>query len=218
MARELLSPVDLFSAVPKTGQINPSNFNDVLRERLQPIGDMGRQANDFAAQQAMGKDVQRQALQARMMQQAQGQNDANGGPMLTANGKWISPITGMKPTFDYAAQYKSGGMHHGMDFATASGTPIYAPAAGTLLSSGWGNTGFGNEIRAQFGQGGPFGIFGHLSKFAPGIKAGQQFTPGQLLGYVGSTGNSTGNHLHFELRKLLNDIGTSINPKSYFGW
>lgn len=88
-------------------------------------------------------------------------------------------------------------MHHGVDFAAEAGTPIYAAAAGTVTGAR-PNGGYGNWI--EIGHDGGFEtVYGHLSAYAPGIKQGVWVDRGQLIGFVGSTGRSTGPHLHFEL-------------------
>lgn len=230
--RQLRTPVDLLASIPKTGEITPYDYDAALRGRLNPINQMGPQANEFSNQQANAKQAasqkyreETQRAQYNSVLTQMKDNGIPGSPVKTANGKWVSPVGNIKESFGYGVRYKNPGLapskdgrHHGIDFAGPVGSPIYAPAAATLLSAGWGNSGFGNEIRAQFGQGGPFGIFGHLSKFAPGLKPGMQVTPGQLLGYMGGTGNATGSHLHFELRKILDQLNSSIDPSPYFGW
>jgi murein DD-endopeptidase MepM/ murein hydrolase activator NlpD len=96
-------------------------------------------------------------------------------------------------------------MHAGIDLAGPSGTPIYATADGTVRRSGWNSGGYGNLIEVDHGR----GIetrYGHLSRIL--IRAGQQVKRGQLIGYMGSTGRSTGSHLHYEVRI----DGKPVNP------
>jgi murein DD-endopeptidase MepM/ murein hydrolase activator NlpD len=90
-------------------------------------------------------------------------------------------------------------MHHGVDFAAETGTPIYAAAAGTVTGAR-PNGGYGNWIQIQH-EGEFETVYGHLSAFAPGIVEGVWVERGELIGFVGSTGRSTGPHLHFELRQ-----------------
>jgi murein DD-endopeptidase MepM/ murein hydrolase activator NlpD len=97
-------------------------------------------------------------------------------------------------------------MHKGIDFAAPIGTPIYAAGDGTIKSVGWVN-GYGNFIRinhnATLGTG-----YGHMSRFAAGIHPGIHVKQGQVIGFVGMTGRTTGPHLHYEI--LIN--GTQVNP------
>ena len=90
-------------------------------------------------------------------------------------------------------------MHHGVDFAAETGTPIHAAAAGTVTGAR-PNGGYGNWIQIQH-EGEIETVYGHMSAFAPGIVEGVWVEQGQLIGFVGSTGRSTGPHLHFELHQ-----------------
>ena len=97
-------------------------------------------------------------------------------------------------------------MHAGIDFAAAYGSPIYAVTDGRVTFAGW-HGGHGKYVRLQ--HGGNIGSgYGHMSRIA--VKAGQQVRRGQVIGYVGSTGLSTGPHLHYELYRG----GATINPRS----
>ena len=97
-------------------------------------------------------------------------------------------------------------MHKGVDFAAPSGTPIYAAGSGRVVAAGR-NGGYGNYIRVRH-SGEYSTAYAHLSRFAKGIRPGQRVRQGQVIGYVGTTGRSTGPHLHYEV--LRND--QQINP------
>ena len=97
--------------------------------------------------------------------------------------------------------------HQGLDIAANMGTTIIAPASGTVISSGWYG-GYGNYILIDHGGGMATG-YGHLSQMF--VSAGQQIQKGQAIGAVGSTGASTGPHLHFEVR--IN--GKPVDPAAY---
>lgn len=96
-------------------------------------------------------------------------------------------------------------MHPGIDLAGPVGTPIYATADGTVLRSGWNSGGYGNLIEVEHGRG-ITTRFGHLSAIL--VSAGQHVSRGQLIGRMGSTGRSTGSHLHYEVRI----DGRAVNP------
>jgi murein DD-endopeptidase MepM/ murein hydrolase activator NlpD len=88
-------------------------------------------------------------------------------------------------------------LHKGTDFAAPTGTPVYAAGNGTVQrASRYG--GYGNYIRIKHGKGYET-AYAHLSKYAKGIKAGKKVKQGDVIGYVGSTGASTGPHLHYEV-------------------
>jgi murein DD-endopeptidase MepM/ murein hydrolase activator NlpD len=86
--------------------------------------------------------------------------------------------------------------HSGLDIAAPSGTPVVATATGTVISAGW-NGGYGKAIVIQHNDTQQT-LYGHLSEIA--VQPGQQIAQGTVIGLVGSTGNSTGPHLHFEAR------------------
>jgi murein DD-endopeptidase MepM/ murein hydrolase activator NlpD len=89
-------------------------------------------------------------------------------------------------------------MHTGVDWAGASGTPIYAAGNGVVEKEGW-ESGYGKFILIQHNNGYET-AYGHMSAFARGVNEGGRVRQGQLIGFMGSTGLSTGSHLHFEIR------------------
>ena len=99
-------------------------------------------------------------------------------------------------------------MHQGIDFAAPTGTAVLAPSDGVVVEARrWG--GYGNWLRIRHANGLESG-YGHLSRYGSGIRAGQRVTRGQVVAYVGSTGASTGPHLHYEIWRN----GERINPNS----
>ncbi|MGA7478427.1 MAG: M23 family metallopeptidase [Azonexus sp.] len=98
-------------------------------------------------------------------------------------------------------------MHEGIDFNAESGTPVVAAADGVVLSAGW-QSDFGNMIEVDHGDG-LTTRYAHLSRM--NAKAGSLVKRGERIGAVGSTGRSTGSHLHFEVRML----GVAQNPASF---
>lgn len=97
-------------------------------------------------------------------------------------------------------------MHTGVDWSAPRGTPIYAAGSG-VVELAERNGGYGNQIRIQHANGYET-AYGHMSGFVKGVKEGMRVRQGQLIGYVGSTGLSTGPHLHYEV--LVN--GRFVNP------
>ncbi|MEC5180741.1 murein DD-endopeptidase MepM/ murein hydrolase activator NlpD [Arthrobacter sp. CG_A4] len=156
-----------------------------------------------------------EAAAAAAAARAQGQNQAKPAPYIPAPPGppsafgLRSPLPGARITsgFGWRATppgtidfYGKGGyMHTGIDFGAGCGTPVYAPAAGTVYSAGWAGDGGGNNVKISHGvvQGNSLTtIFYHNASVA--VSSGQQVSQGQLIAYVGSTGNSTGCHSHFE--------------------
>ena len=104
--------------------------------------------------------------------------------------RWVNPL----PNGTYVRGYYAG--HSGIDIAAPMGTPIYAANGGPILYAGWNNWGYGTTV--VIGHGPWSTLYGHMSSRAVGC--GQVVGAGQIIGYVGSTGNSSGPHLHFEIR------------------
>ena len=97
-------------------------------------------------------------------------------------------------------------MHTGVDWAGTSGTPIYASGNGTVEKAGW-ESGYGKYIRIRHTNGYET-AYGHMTAFARGMEEGQRVRQGQVIGFMGSTGLSTGSHLHYEI--LVN--GRFVDP------
>ena len=117
----------------------------------------------------------------------------------------IRPISG---TITSRFAYRSSGLHTGLDIATKTGTPIKAAASGTVTFSGTTTSGYGKYIVISHGNGIET-YYAHCSALY--VKAGQQVSQGETIAAVGSTGNSTGPHLHLEIR--VN--GACQNPQNY---
>src|SRR6266516_2234971 len=97
-------------------------------------------------------------------------------------------------------------MHTGVDWATAYGTPIFASGNGVVEVAGW-EGGYGKYVKLKHNNGYETG-YGHMSAFAKGLEPGKRVRQGQLIGFVGSTGMSTGAHVHYEI--LVN--GRFVDP------
>ncbi|CAI3238676.1 M23 family metallopeptidase [Desulfovibrio legallii] len=103
--------------------------------------------------------------------------------------------------------------HQGVDYAAPTGTPVKAVGRGVVTHKGWAG-GYGNQIIVRHGSG-LESLYSHLSGFARGLRKGQSVRQGQVIGFVGSTGLSTGPHLDFRLRqggKFINPV-KAINPR-----
>ena len=127
---------------------------------------------------------------------------------ITGSGQFIWPV----PNYRYCSRWY-GGRHRGVDICAPAGTPIYASAGGTITKAGYNKagagTGYGYSVIINHG-GGYSTVYAHCLSLT--VSAGQTVKQGQLIGYVGSTGRSTGNHCHFEIR--LN--GSYIPPQNVF--
>lgn len=132
----------------------------------------------------------------------------------------ISPYKG---TFKVTQSYwnlRADGTHHaGFDLVGLSDKRLYSPVYGTIVRAGWENDnnhkqGWGQRVVIRIGESSFYMYFGHMSKIT--VKAGQKIEPGMYLGLEGSTGKSTGSHLHWEIRK--NDTKKEVqNVSTYSG-
>lgn len=107
-------------------------------------------------------------------------------------------------------------LHAGTDFAAPGGTPIYAAASGYVQVAGWSSGGYGSYVIIYHGKmsdGNQYStLYGHMRSVA--TSAGKYVQQGEIIGYVGSTGNSTGNHLHLEVWKG-GSKANAVNPRGY---
>ena len=107
-------------------------------------------------------------------------------------------------------------LHAGTDFAAPGGTPIYAAASGFVQVAGWSSGGYGNYVIIYHGKmsdGNQYStLYGHMRSVA--TSAGKYVQQGEIIGYVGSTGNSTGNHLHLEVWRG-GSKANAVNPRGY---
>ncbi len=130
---------------------------------------------DFGYFSANGKSVEKALMKTPI----------NGARLSSSFGKRKHPILGFTKK------------HYGTDFAAKSGTPIMASGSGTIISAKWCGGG-GNCIKIKHNSTYQT-VYAHMKSFARGMKKGKKIRQGQIIGYVGSTGMSTGPHLHYEV-------------------
>lgn len=124
----------------------------------------------------------------------------------SADQGWRTPCSYIMISSAYG--YRGSGWHNGVDFANNRGTPIYATRSGTVTKAVSLTYSYGNHVVINHGDGFS-SLYAHLDYYV--VSAGQYVSQGQLIGYMGSTGNSTGNHLHFTI--FYN--GSDVNPMNY---
>ncbi len=140
---------------------------------------------------------QRNAALAQFAQQAEQQ------AKKIAQNTWTLPVKGYRITneFGVARSYYASGYHTGLDFAVATGTPIRAVANGTITTASYSGA-YGNKT-VQTLEDGTEIWYCHQTEFA--VQPGQKVASGEVIGYVGTTGNSSGPHLHLEVRPGAGD-------------
>ena len=178
--------------------------NDLADTRQEKLVDLSTlSAQDRAeAEEIDALQVASRALAARI-RAAQSQSTP-GTDQTPSSAGLIWPVQG-PVTSPFG--WRWGRMHEGIDIGVPYGTPIHAAASGTIIYCGW-ESGYGNLTVIDHGNN-LATAYGHQSSIA--VSCGQQVTQGQVIGYVGSTGHSTGPHLHFEVR--VN--GNPVDPMGY---
>ena len=155
-------------------------------------------------------ELQRQEEEAKKAAESNGGNYT--GPS-GSTGVYQWPLPGYKPGSAYGWRmhpiFKENRFHAGEDVGAPTGTSILAADGGTVATATFSSS-YGNYVMINHG-GGRVTLYAHMSSMA--VSAGQSVAKGQVIGYVGSTGWSTGPHLHFEVR--VN--GSTTDPKQYFG-
>jgi len=154
----------------------------------------------------------------RQLKQFQNQNTASsssgtGFVAPSGNGQLLWPLPGYSGrSSSYGMRYHPitgvWKMHTGIDIPAPSGTPILAAESGIVVTAGWNSGGYGNYVIIYHG-GTTYTLYGHCVELY--VTAGEKVTRGQTIAGVGTTGSSTGNHLHFEVRI----DGTHHNPMDY---
>ncbi|MFJ4093278.1 peptidoglycan DD-metalloendopeptidase family protein [Kitasatospora sp. NPDC089913] len=129
-----------------------------------------------------------------------------------ATSGFFAPLANPKlgTAYGVAGSMWASGHHTGADFVAATGTPLRAVAAGTVVKAGNGGA-YGNEVEIKLADG-KYAEYAHLSSI--GVSIGQTVTAGQQIGLSGATGNVTGPHLHFEIR-TGSEYGSDIDPIAY---
>lgn len=158
---------------------------------------------DIAKKEKEYKNAKYQEELAKMALQGQNPPSAAG---------WITPVSGYTITSPFGMRKHPilgySRMHNGIDMACPSGTPIYASRGGTVTNASYQAGGAGYFVSINHGDGFA-SIYMHMTRFV--VSAGQSVSAGQLIGYVGSTGLSTGPHLHFG----ISYAGAYVNPLAY---
>ncbi|NUS73797.1 MAG: peptidoglycan DD-metalloendopeptidase family protein [Corynebacteriales bacterium] len=178
--------------------------------------------SERAASEQRYQDLQSESERlAEALRAESQQSPVNSPPESSSSSSSDAPSSGLRKPVEgwkssdfgsrYDPYYKVWQLHAGADFAAPGGAPIYAAASGKVIRSGW-NGGYGNYTciyHWETNSGGLSTCYAHQSSI--GVSPGQHVEAGQVIGRVGTTGASTGNHLHFEVR--LNG-----NPVDPLGW
>ncbi|MFE0579610.1 MULTISPECIES: M23 family metallopeptidase [unclassified Streptomyces] len=177
-----------------------------------------RAAEHAAAQEQAEAAAKQQAAEAKRLAEAKAKAEREAAERAAREEERKRLNTFVSPLDDsyVSTQYRAGGgmwssgSHTGIDFHAASGTSVHAVGFGTVVEAGWGGA-YGNNVVIKHNDG-TYTQYGHMSSL--NVTVGQQVTPGQQIGLSGSTGNSSGPHLHFEAR-TGSQYGSDIDPIAY---
>lgn len=164
----------------------------------------------YAAISGTDRDLRCYVFRASLSEEFSCFSNEGAAPVTTVPGNGLTPPVKGVLTSKFGPRthpiFKDVRVHTGVDWAAPSGTPVIAAFSGEIVAAGPGG-GYGNLLKIGHG-GGRETWYAHLSAFADGMAPGRTVNAGDLVGYVGTTGNSTGPHLHFELRVA----GTPTDP------
>ncbi|MFK4070228.1 transglycosylase family protein [Streptomyces sp. NPDC029674] len=181
------------------------------KERARPKVPDRKAAEKAAAEKAAAEKAAAEKAAAEKKREKQRTPQAPAPrPEKAASGA-VAPVAASPSTpYRAAGSSWSKGYHTGVDFAVPTGTSVKAVAAGRVVSAGWGGS-YGYQVVIRHTDG-KYSQYGHLSALS--VKAGQQVGAGQRIARSGSTGNSTGPHLHFEVRTGPG-FGSDVDPLAY---
>lgn len=123
---------------------------------------------------------------------------------IAAAHRWVSPVAGYTLTSGFG--FRWGKMHPAQDLACPPGSAVHALSSGTVVFAGWSTEGYGNFVKIRYWDG-TVSWMAHNSRLI--VSVGDQVSPGQLVAYSGSTGHSTGPHVHLEIHP---DGGAPVPP------
>lgn len=161
-----------------------------------------------AASQAISQALDAQAsAAARTKAQAEAARQAAEQRRIALAHRWVTPFHGYTLTSGFG--WRWGRMHPAQDLAAPTGTPVYALSSGTVIFSGWSTEGYGYLVRIRYWDG-TVSWYAHNSRLL--VSIGDRVTPGQKVSYSGTTGNSTGPHLHLEIHPYG---GAAVAPRPW---
>ncbi|MFE9097086.1 M23 family metallopeptidase [Streptomyces sp. NPDC007264] len=194
--------------VEQTGLMRAVSLGDSVAETIDAQAAAQKQA---AEQKTAEETARRRAAEKAAKERAAKERAAREAERRRLNA-YVAPIHGSYVSTGYrtGGSLWSSGTHTGIDFHAATGTPVHAVGAGTVVEAGWGGA-YGNQIVIRMNDG-TYTQYGHLSSI--GVSVGQRVTPGRQIALSGATGNVTGPHLHFEARTTP-EYGSDINPVAY---
>ncbi|MEO3975551.1 M23 family metallopeptidase [Streptomyces sp. CAU 1734] len=202
----------------ETGTAAPDDTGMTLILAADPDTLSDEVAGQAVAQKQEAVAAARQAEEARRKAEARAKElrEAEARAAREAERKRLNtftlPVAGSHVSTAYGSggSLWSSGRHSGIDFHASHGTPVVSVGTGTVVEAGWGGA-YGNNVVIRMFDG-TFTQYGHLASIQ--VAVGEEVTAGRQIGQAGSSGNSTGAHLHFEARSTA-EYGSDLNPIEY---
>ena len=196
-------PLDASAAGSADTETNPAVAAEVVRDQVAEasadrLGVAQRRRDAAISHAALLGRAEERAARAEERREA--------AAALARAHRWTLPVEGATITSGYG--WRWGRLHAGIDFGASTGTPLRAMSSGTVVFAGY-ESGFGYKVEIEYWDG-TVSWYGHMSSISASV--GQQVSPGDTVGLVGSTGHSTGPHLHLEIHL---GGGAAIDP---YGW
>ncbi|HPH84244.1 MAG TPA: M23 family metallopeptidase [Ferruginibacter sp.] len=179
----------------KVGKMDDNTLENDIAKQLNNI--MARVTYQFQSYDAIAKLIKNQDVKLASIPAIQPVSNKQLNRIASGFGMRIDPV------------YGTPKMHKGLDFTASQGTPIYATGNGTIKSSGFSESGYGNHVIINHGYGYET-LYGHMVRIK--ARVGQKVKRGEVIGWVGSTGKSTGPHCHYEVH--IN--GQEVDPVYFF--
>ena len=195
-------------AAPATQELAPSPQETRAVNRAYAGFDMGAFGSAARDATAVGSDVDRIMARRRIRAEEAKEREREEAEAAAAAAEKAKTAPKVEAKAEPPKMQKLF-MHEGLDLLANIGTPIHATADGVVLNFGPAG-GYGNWVR--LGHAGKITtVYGHLSRFAPGLQVGEPVLRGEVIGFVGNTGRSTGAHLHYEIQTN----GRPVDPSTY---
>jgi len=166
--------------------------------------DMARDAKTLIV--GASQSATQTAAQAQAAAAAQAKRDAAARAIAQAH-RWVSPVAGYTLTSGFGMRW--GKMHPAQDLACPVGSPVHALSSGTVVFAGWSTEGYGNLVKIRYWDG-TVSWMAHNSRLL--VAVGDAVSPGQPVAYSGSTGHSTGPHVHLEIHP---GDGSAVVPTTW---
>jgi len=183
---------------------------DMAREAKTLIVGATTSAEDAAAAAKAAADkaaaAKAAAAKAKAAAAAKAKADARARAIARAH-RWVSPVSGYQLTSGFG--WRWGRIHPAQDLACPTGSSVRALSSGTVIFAGWSNEGYGYMVKIRYWDG-TVSWMAHNSRLL--VSIGEQVSPGQRVAYSGSTGNSTGPHVHLEIHP---DGGAAVAPRTW---